>query len=45
MSLERIIFVALTVVLTLLQAASAQKPRADGTIYNLLDRLSGSPAE
>ena len=40
MNLEAIIFVAFTAVFTLLQAASAQKPQAAGTVYNLLDRLS-----
>lgn len=34
------IFVVLTVVFTVLMAASAQRPRADGSVYNLLDRLS-----
>lgn len=40
MRLEAIIFVTLTVVLTLVQAARAQKPRRGGTVYNLLDRVS-----
>jgi hypothetical protein len=40
MSLESIVFVALTIAFTVLQVAHAQKPKADGTVYNLLDRIS-----
>jgi hypothetical protein len=40
MTTELIVFVSLSTGLTVFQAATAQKPKADGTVYNLLDRVS-----
>ena len=40
MNVEITVFIILVTIITLFQVATAEKPRVEGTVYNLLDRAS-----